>query len=89
MSVKIRLARTGKKYQISYRLVAQDTQSKRDGKFLEILGYYKVNGNDAANTKINQERVNYWLSKGAKPTIAVSKIINIKKGKTATTIKTT
>ena len=74
MSVKIRLAKTGKKHQISYRIVAQDTRSKRDGKFLEILGFY--NRNSHPQMAINREKVGNWIQKGAKPTEAVAKLLN-------------
>jgi len=72
MSVKLRLAVTGKVHQRSYRIVAQDTKSKRDGRFLDILG--SLNSKKAVQN-IKKERVDFWLSKGAKPTIAVSKIL--------------
>jgi small subunit ribosomal protein S16 len=72
MSVKLRLAITGKTHQRSFRVVAQDTQSKRDGKFLEILGSLDSKKN---LLKIKKERVSYWLSKGAKPTATVAKIL--------------
>lgn len=64
MSVKIRLSLTGRSHQISYRLVAQDTRSKRDGKFLEILGF--VNPFQKENSsKIDKERIKYYMSHGA------------------------
>ncbi len=72
MSVKLRLAITGKTHQRSFRVVAQDTHSKRDGKFLEILGSTDPKKN---LLKIKKERVDYWLSKGAKPTATVAKIL--------------
>lgn len=65
MSVKIRLALTGKKHQISYRLVAQDTRSKRDGKFLEILGYFNPSEKDKKRIFVDKEKVKSWLAKGA------------------------
>lgn len=65
MSVKIRLALTGKKHQISYRLVAQDIRSKRDGKFLEILGHFNPSEKDKKRIFINKEKVKFWLAKGA------------------------
>ncbi len=64
MSVKIRLALTGKTHQISYRLVAQDTRSKRDGKFLEILGFFNPSLKEN-QSKVNKERIKYYISKGA------------------------
>lgn len=76
MSVKIRLTKTGKSHQISYRIVAQDTRSKRDGKFLEILGYY--NPYNKPPLKMKSERVDFWRSKGAKPTPTVAKLLSQK-----------
>ena len=73
MSVVIRLSKTGKKHQISYRFIAADKRDPRDGKFLEILGYY--NPHNKPFLKVNQERINYWIEKGAKPTEAVSKLL--------------
>lgn len=78
MSVKIRLARTGKKHRISFRIVAQDTLSKRDSNFLEILGYYLPYEKKAKNFNIKLDRVSYWMSKGAKPTLSVSKLLDEK-----------
>lgn len=76
MSVKIRLARVGRKHQGSFRIVAQDTKTKRGGKFLEILGSASPS---ELGKKINLkgERINFWLSKGAKPTEAVAKILKL------------
>lgn len=79
MSVKIRLAKTGKKHQISYRIVAQDTRSKRDGKFLEILGFYNPHINH--QVEVNKDKVGQWIQKGAKPTEAVAKLLNQENGK--------
>ena len=64
MSVKIRLALTGKTHQISYRLVAQDARAKRDGKFLEILGYFNP-GLKENQSRIDKDRIKYYISKGA------------------------
>ena len=80
MSVRIRLAKTGKTHQVSYRIVAQDARAKRDGRFLEILGYFQPYIKSSANLKINEEKVNFWLAKGAKPTQAVSKLLQKKTG---------
>lgn len=75
MSVKLRLARTGKKNRISYRIVAQNSKSKRDSKFIEILGYFLPYENKAVNLDIKTERVAYWVAKGAQPTKAVSDLL--------------
>lgn len=84
MSVKIRLAITGKKNQPSYRIVAADTHSKRDGKFLEILGF--ANDQSIEKFKYNKEKINEWLKKGAQITPAVSRLLEtgiLKKPKTS------
>ena len=84
MSVKIRLSKTGKKHQISFRITAVDTRSKRDGASLEILGYYNPKNKTPKEVEINHARYEYWLSKGAKPTATVAKIIqNTKHGRLA------
>lgn len=75
--VKIRLARVGKTHQISYRIVAADSRSKRDGKFLEILGFY--NPTDKHKLEIDHEKLARWTQKGAKPTAAVEHLL--KEGK--------
>ena len=64
MAVRIRLARRGTKKKPFYRLVAADSESPRDGKFLEILGYYDPM-KDPAEMKLHEDKVNYWLGKGA------------------------
>ena len=78
MAVKIRLTRIGAKGKPSYRVVAADSESPRDGKFLEILGNYDPKKNPAEVT-LKEDRVREWLSKGAKPTLTVSQLLK-KKG---------
>lgn len=73
MSVKIRLTRTGKKHQASYRVIATDTKGKRDGKFLEILGFY--NPKSKPQLVVKQQRYDFWTQKGAKPSEAVLKLM--------------
>jgi small subunit ribosomal protein S16 len=65
MAVRIRLARMGAKKKPFYRLVAADSESPRDGRFLEILGYYDPM-KEPAEVKVHGEKVTYWLEKGAK-----------------------
>ena len=64
MAVRIRMTRMGAKKKPFYRLVAADSEAPRDGKFLEILGYYDPM-KDPAVVKIHEDKVNYWLEKGA------------------------
>ena len=74
MAVKIRLRRTGRKKQPTYRIVIADSQSPRDGKFIEIVGQYAPrSGEQALNLK--NERVNYWLDNGAQPTDTVRSLL--------------
>lgn len=77
MSVKIRLTTTGKTHQISFRLVATDTRSKRDGKFIEILGYFNPNTKLGENFRIKRERYDYWIKNGAQPSPTVAQIIKL------------
>jgi len=70
MAVKIRLSRCGGKQKPFYRIVATDKESSRDGKFLEVLGTYDPRIEKGFNFK--KDRVDYWISKGAKPSGRVS-----------------
>ena len=74
MAVRIRLARMGAKKKPFYRLVAADSQSPRDGRFLEILGYYDPM-KEPAVVKIHENKVRYWLEKGAKLSEAARTLI--------------
>src|SRR3989344_2701702 len=78
MSVKIRLTKTGKRNQIQFRIVAQDTRTKRDGKFLENLGHYNPNAGDKKLT-LNKEAYDLWIKKGAKPTPSFSYLLEFGK----------
>ena len=72
-TVRLRLRRTGAKRKACYRVVATDRRSPRDGRFIEILGYYDPRKSDE---KLNLERVEYWLSVGAQPSDTVQHIID-------------
>lgn len=74
MSVKIRLARHGRKKRAFYRIVAANIESKRSGRFLEILGSLDPLVEPPALT-LKQERVEYWLGVGAKPTDTAASLI--------------
>ena len=78
MAVKIRLTRIGTKGKPIYRVVVADSESPRDGKFLEIVGNYNPNPNPA-EVILKEERIRQWLAKGAKPTLTVSQLLE-KKG---------
>ncbi|MFZ7111349.1 MAG: 30S ribosomal protein S16 [Desulfatiglandales bacterium] len=64
MAVRIRLARLGAKKKPYYRLVAADSESPRDGKFLEILGTYDPT-KEPAQISVQKEKINQWLENGA------------------------
>lgn len=74
MAVVIRLARTGKKGERKFRIIVKEKRSRRDGKAIEILGWYQK-GQDGGKKEINKERYDYWLSQGARPSETVSKIV--------------
>lgn len=74
MAVKIRLARHGAKKRPFYRIVAADSESPRDGRFLEKLGTYNPLQNPA-QVDLDTERVKYWIGQGAKPTDTVKSIL--------------
>ncbi|MBR0460325.1 MAG: 30S ribosomal protein S16 [Victivallales bacterium] len=72
MSVKIRLHRTGKLNQASHRIVVADARSPRDGRYIEIIGYYDPRHEDE---KIDVAKAEEWISKGAQPSPTVSAIL--------------
>lgn len=72
--VKIRLRRTGKTKQPSYRVVVADSRSPRDGKFIEIIGHYNPIRQPKV-LEIKADRARYWLSVGAQPTEIVVKLL--------------
>lgn len=74
MAVRIRLTRKGRKKQPFYRIVVADSQAPRDGKFLDIVGTYDPM-QDPAAVKIDSEKLDSWMKKGAKPTETVESLI--------------
>lgn len=74
--VKIRLMRAGSKKKPFYRIVAADSRSPRDGKFLEILGYYDPRQKPYV-LEVDTEKVQEWVSKGAQTSERVGKLISI------------
>src|SRR3990167_5739563 len=84
MSVKIRLTKIGKRNQIQYRIVAQDTRTKRDGKFLEILGNFNPFETGEKLT-IKKDEYEAWIKRGAKPTPSMAYLL--KNGKLPKKIK--
>jgi small subunit ribosomal protein S16 len=74
MAVKIRMTRTGANKDISYRVVATDSRSPRDGKNLEIVGWYDPK-KKGSNCGLKMDRVDHWISKGALVSDTVKSLI--------------
>ena len=76
MAVKLRLMRMGKKKQPTYRIVAADARSPRDGRFIEIVGTYEPR-REPSVVNIDNEKAIKWLATGAQPTERVEKLLKI------------
>jgi len=79
VAVKLRLMRMGKKKQPTYRVVAADSRSPRDGRFIEIVGTYAPRGKSTAEPDaiidIDNTKALKWLRQGAQPTERVEKLL--------------
>ena len=76
MAVRLRLMRMGKKKQPTYRVVAADSRSPRNGRFIEIIGTYQPRLEPSV-VKIDNERAVHWLQHGAQPSETVEKLLKI------------
>ncbi|MGH9180884.1 MAG: 30S ribosomal protein S16 [Acidimicrobiales bacterium] len=74
--MKLRLMRVGKKKQPTYRVVAADARSPRDGRFIEIVGTYEPRA-EPSRVNIDTAKALAWLRKGAQPTERVEKLLRI------------
>ncbi|HWO89182.1 MAG TPA: 30S ribosomal protein S16 [Gemmatimonadales bacterium] len=74
MAVRLRLKRVGRKSQPSYRIVAADSESPRDGRFIEALGHYWPRARDK-QFDLDVEKAKAWLAKGATPSETVASIL--------------
>jgi small subunit ribosomal protein S16 len=74
MAVKLRLTRVGSKKNPIYRVVAADSRSPRDGRFLSIVGRYNPQ-TEPSTIDLDDEKIKSWLDKGAQPTEAVARLI--------------
>src|SRR5205085_6450499 len=77
MAVKLRLTRVGSKKNPIYRVVAADSRSPRDGKFIEIVGRYNPQ-TDPSTIELDEAKIKDWLAKGAQPTESVSRLLKAK-----------
>ncbi len=78
MSVKIRLKRFGTKKRPYYRIVVSDSRNARDGMAIEEVGLYHPIAAEEEQVTLKEDRIKEWLSKGARPTTTVKKILNKK-----------
>jgi small subunit ribosomal protein S16 len=76
VTVKLRLMRMGKKRQPTYRIVAADSRSPRDGRFIEVVGTYAPRAEPSV-VKVDNDKALAWLSRGAQPTDTVRKLLEI------------
>jgi len=77
LAVKLRLTRVGSKKNPVYRIVAADSRSPRDGKFLEIVGRYNPQS-EPSLIELKEDRIRDWLSKGAQPSATVQRLLKAK-----------
>lgn len=77
MAVRLRLRKMGKKKQPVYKIVAADSRSPRDGKFIEAIGLYNPK-TEPATIEIKEDRALYWLNVGAQPTDTVRNLLSQK-----------
>jgi small subunit ribosomal protein S16 len=76
MSVRIRLTRTGRKNDPSWRIAVFDSRTRRDGRYLENLGTYDpCEAKPEAKVKLNSERYDHWLKNGALPSDALARLL--------------
>ncbi len=74
--VSIRLARGGSKKSPFYHITVTDSRNKRDGRYIERLGFFNpMARGQEVKFQVEQERVDYWLSKGAQPSDRVSALL--------------
>jgi len=76
VAVKLRLMRMGKKKQPTYRVVAADSRSPRNGRFIEIVGVYEPR-REPSLINIDNEKAVKWLRNGAQPTETVEKLLKV------------
>jgi small subunit ribosomal protein S16 len=77
VAVKLRLTRVGSKKNPIYRVVAADSRSPRDGKFLEIVGRYNPQ-TEPSTIELDEQKIKDWLLKGAQPTEPVARLLKAK-----------
>ena len=74
MAVRIRLTRMGRKKKPYYRIVVSNSETKRDGKVLDVVGTYDPM-QQPASVKVDAAKLNHWLGQGAEPTVTVRSLL--------------
>ncbi len=74
--VKIRLARQGRKKVPIYKIIAADSRSRRDGRFIEALGQYRPSNEPGQKVTLKEDRIMYWLKTGAQPSDTVRSLLS-------------
>jgi small subunit ribosomal protein S16 len=78
--VSIRLSRGGAKKRPFYHLIVTDSRNRRDGRYIERLGFFNPLGTDREeNLRIDLERVDYWISQGARPSDRVAALLKVQR----------
>src|SRR5215210_2405578 len=86
MSVRVRLTRVGSKKNPIWRVVVSGQRSPRDGRFIETIGHYNLQ-TDPSTIAIDEERLQFWLARGAQPTNTVKQLARAQsKGVQATAV---
>jgi len=78
MALKIRFRKQGRKNHATYRLVVADSSSPRDGRYIENLGHYNPHFEGDNESLLSEERIQYWIDRGAQPTEKASALIHRK-----------
>lgn len=82
--VSIRLSRSGAKKRPFYHLVVTDSRNRRDGRYIERVGYFNPVGKDhEENLRIDLDRVDYWIGQGAQPSDRVASLLKTHRNKAA------
>lgn len=77
MALAIRLTKTGKRGEAKYRVIVKEKRDRRDGKALELLGFFEKKEGGKTAFSLKKERIEYWVSVGATVSPAVKKILSL------------
>ncbi|OGH11234.1 MAG: 30S ribosomal protein S16 [Candidatus Levybacteria bacterium RIFCSPHIGHO2_01_FULL_36_15] len=75
MALVIRFSKMGRRGERKFRIVVKEKRSKRDGKAIDTLGSYEKKDKNTVTKKLDEQKLKYWLSKGATPSESVKKIL--------------